>query len=206
MHKDSFRENVKCAWAIDKAVRDCVREGEAALAEDCIQPILEAYGFKRVCFVLSNTLNEMAQPRLVSEEVRKWSQLPWVPPDGKRNRQFAVEASAPQLEALIRQTRTAYQALGLFGPEHCAGDPSKLDYEGKVLVLSPGALRESHWSPRDQPSTLSAWEMGRSCAGTDMISTVCWTINICPTGRQRRWRRFRIPSSNSRRLPPAEWR
>ena len=110
---------------------------------------LEAYGFKRVCFVLSNTLNEMAQPRLVSEEVRKWSQLPWVPPDGKRNRQFAVEASAPQLEALIRQTRTAYQALGLFGPEHCAGDPSKLDYEGKVLVLSPGALRESHWSPRD---------------------------------------------------------
>ncbi len=105
MHKDSFRENVKCAWAIDKAVRDCVREGEAALAEDCIQPIL---------------------------------------------------AALPQ--------------------------------------------------PEDRPSTLSAWEMGRSCAGTDMISTVCWTINICPTGRQRSWRRFRIPSSNSRRLPPAEWR
>ena len=77
----------------------------------------------------------MAQPRQVSEEVRKWSRLPWVPPDGKHNRQFAVEASAPQLEALIRQPRTAYQALGLFGPEHCAGDPFKLDYEGKVLVL-----------------------------------------------------------------------
>ncbi|WP_300756196.1 DUF3849 domain-containing protein [uncultured Oscillibacter sp.] len=150
LYKDSFRENVKCAWAIDKVVRDCAREGETVLAEDCIQPVLKAYGFKRVCFVLSNSLREMAQPRLVSEDVRKWSQLPWVPPDGKRNRQFAVEASAPQLEALIRQTRTAYQALGLFGQEHCAGDPFKLNYEGKVLVLSPGALRESHWAPRDQ--------------------------------------------------------
>ncbi len=39
LHKDSFRENVKCAWAIDKAVRDCAREGGTVLAEDCIQPI-----------------------------------------------------------------------------------------------------------------------------------------------------------------------
>ena len=145
---------------------------------------LEAYGFKRVCFVLSNTLNEMAQPRLVSEEVRKWSRLPWVPPDGKRNRQFAVEASAPQLEALIRQTRTAYQALGLFGPEHCAGDPSKLDYEGKVLVLSPGALRESHWSPRDQ---LWLAQSGFGCSSTARGQAV---YAVClGDGEKLRWDR-----------------
>ena len=185
LHKDSFRENVKCAWAIDKAVRDCAREGGTVLAEDCIQPILEAYGFKRVCFVLSNTLREMAQPRLVSEEVRKWSQLPWVPPDGKRNRQFAVEASAPQLEALIRQTRTAYQALGLFGPEHCAGDPLKLDYEGKVLVLSPDALRESHWNPREQ-----LW-LGQSGFGCSPNARGQAVYAVClGDGEEFRWNRY----------------
>ena len=41
----------------------------------------------------------------------------------------------------------AYQALGLFGPEHCDGNPFKLDYEGKVLVLSPDALRAAGCPP-----------------------------------------------------------
>lgn len=149
-HEDSFRENVKCAWDIEKAVRDCSDEGRTALSEGCAQSILEAYGFKRVRFVLSNSLGEMVRPRQISDEARQWATGVYVPPDGKRNRRFAVKTSAPLLEAFIRQTQAAYQALGLFGPEHCAGDPSKLDYEGKVLVLSTGALRESHWNPREQ--------------------------------------------------------
>ena len=56
MHEDSFRENVKCAWDIEKAVRDCSDEGRTALTEGCAQSVLEAYGFKRVRFVLSNSL------------------------------------------------------------------------------------------------------------------------------------------------------
>jgi hypothetical protein len=161
---------------------DCSRRFARVVVEN---KDLEAYGFKRVCFVLSNTLREMAQPRLVSEEVRKWSQLPWVPPDGKRNRQFAVEASAPQLEALIRQTRAAYQALGLFGPEHCAGDPLKLDYEGKVLVLSPDALRESHWNPREQ-----LW-LGQSGFGCSPNARGQAVYAVClGDGEEFRWNRY----------------
>ena len=138
----------------------------------------------RVCFVLSNTLREMAQPRQVSEEVRKWSRLPWVPPDGKHNRQFAVEASAPQLEALICQPRTAYQALGLFGPEHCAGDPFKLVQEGKVLVLSSDALRERHWCPKDQ---LWLGQGGFGCAPDSRGQAV---YSVClGDGEETRWNR-----------------
>ena len=95
-----------------------------------------------------------------------------------------MEASAPQLEALIRQIRTAYQALGLFGPEHCTGDPSTLDYEGKVLVLSPGALRESHWSPRDQ---LWLAESGFGCSPTARGQAV---YAVClGDGEKLRWDR-----------------
>ncbi len=149
-HEDSFRENVKCARDIEKALREHGHDDSPALDEGCAQSILEAYGFKRVWFVLSNSLSEMALPREISEDVRQWARRPYVPSDGKRNRHFTVNASSPLLEAFIRQTREAYQALGLFGPEHCAGNPFKLDYEGKVLVLSPDALRESCWSPHDQ--------------------------------------------------------
>lgn len=216
MHEDSFRENVKCAWDIEKAVRDCSGEGKTVLAEGCAQSILEAYGFKRVRFVLSNSLGEMAQPRQISEEARQWATEIYVPPDGKRNRRFAVKTSAPLLEAFIRQAQAAYQALGLFGPEHCAGDPFKLNYEGKVLVLSPDTLRESHWNPREQlwlgqsgfgcsptpearRSTPSAWATGRKRAGTDMISTACWTSDFCPTGRRKSWRSSRALSRNNRK-------
>ena len=49
------------------------------------------------------------------------------------------------LDGFVTQYCKAYQALGLFGPEHCHPDSfSSLDYEGKVLVLSPDILKESY--------------------------------------------------------------
>ncbi len=183
-HEDSFRENVKCAWDIEKALREHGHDDSPALDEGCAQSILEAYGFKRVWFVLSNSLGEMALPREISEDVRQWARRAYVPPDGKRNRHFAVDASAPLLEALIRQTREAYQALGLFGPEHCAGDPFKLDYGGKVLVLSPDALRESHWRPKDQ-----LW-LGQGGFGYSPDSRGQAVYSVClGDGEKTRWNR-----------------
>ena len=83
------------------------------------------------------------------------------------------------LDGFVTQYCKAYQALGLFGPEHCHPDSfSSLDYEGKVLVLSPDILKESYWNegamlwyahdglgavltPSDVPSAVPAWAMGR---------------------------------------------
>ena len=183
-HEDSFRENVKCAWDIEKALREYGHDDSTALGEGCAQSILETYGFKRVWFVLSNSLGEMALPREISEDVRQWARRAYVPPDGKRNRHFAVDASAPLLEAFIRQTREAYQVLELFGPEHCAGDPFKLDYGGKVLVLSPDALRESCWHPKDQ-----LW-LGQGGFGCSPDSRGQAVYSVClGDGEKTRWNR-----------------
>ena len=184
MHEDSFRENVKCARAVEGAIREHFRESDEVLTEGCAQSVLEAYGFKRVCFVLSNSLREMARPYLIGEDARNWAKRPSVPPDGKYNRYFAVDTAAVLLESFILQTREAYQALGLFGPEHCAGDPFVLDYEGKVLVLSPDTLRESHWTPRDQ---LWLAEYGFGCspqARGQAVYAVC-----LGDGEKTRWNR-----------------
>ena len=186
MHMDSFYENVKCARAIEQAVRDHFDEANEALTDGCAQAVLEQFGFKRVNFVLANSLQELQKAsckHLVSDETYQWGRKTFVPPDGKFNRYFAADTAAGLLESFIRQTRDAYQALGMFGPEPCvSGDD--LDYDGKVLVLSPGTLKESHWTPRDQ-----LW-LGEGGFGTSPHARGQAVYATClGDGEQTRWNR-----------------
>lgn len=150
MHEDSFRQNVSCARAIEQAIRDHFDETNEGLKDGCAQAVLEQYGFKRVNFVLANSLKEMGRPHLLREETRQWGLRTYVPPDGQYNRYFAVDTAAPLLEVFVNQAKHAYQALGLFGPEHCVGNRHEMEYKGKVLVLSPDTLREGCWTPENQ--------------------------------------------------------
>ena len=181
-HKDSFRLNVECARAIEQAIREHFNEAAEKLENDCAQPVLDQYGFTRVKFVLANTVNEMGLPHLLSGDVRSWAAQTFVPPDGKYNRYFAADTAASLLEAFIRQTQDAYQALGLFGPEHCIGND--LDYKGRVLVLSPNTLRESCWDARNQ---LWLGEGGFGCSPTSLGRAVYATC--LGDGEQTRWDR-----------------
>lgn len=148
-YNDSLFQNALCARDIERSIQEHFADG--VLRDGCVKAVLEEYGFKRVSFVLANSVQEAANPERISEDARKWCDRIYVPPDEMYNRYFAVGCDAPLLEAFIGQTREAYQGLGLFGPEHC--EPSSyetLDYEGKVLVLDPDALRESCWTPQNQ--------------------------------------------------------
>ncbi len=178
----SFRENVVCSRAIEQAVRDYSDEN-GGLTEGCAKKVLEQYGFKRVNFVLANSLQEMGCPYLISDEVRTWGQRTYIPQDGN-NRYFAVDTAAASLEAFIGQARAEYQALGLFGPEHCINDQSGLDYTGKVLVMSPDTLRESCWSTHDQ---LWLAQGGFGCSPTASGRAVYATC--LGDGEQTRWDR-----------------
>lgn len=186
MHMDSFYENVKCARAIEQTIREHFDEASEALTGGCAGSVLEAFGFKRVNFVLANSLQELQKSSCkhsVSGETYQWGRKTFVPPDGKFNRYFAADTAAGLLESFIRQTRDAYQALGMFGPEHCvSGDD--LDYDGKVLVLSPDTLKESHWNPRDQ---LWYGESGFGCSPHARGQAVYATC--LGDGEQTRWNR-----------------
>nr|WP_326184162.1 DUF3849 domain-containing protein [uncultured Oscillibacter sp.] len=146
-YEESFYINVECAGAIEQAIRD--HSSGDGLRENCAKSVLERYGFKRVNFVLANSVKQHKNPELISEDARRWCGKTCVPLD-RFVRYFKVNADAPLLEAFILQTRQAYQALGLFDAGHCAGDRHEQDYEDKVLVLSPEALRESCWTPQNQ--------------------------------------------------------
>ncbi|MEG2421533.1 MAG: hypothetical protein RSB55_08270, partial [Oscillospiraceae bacterium] len=53
-------------------------------------------------------------------------------------------------DGFVSNVRKVYQALELFGAEHCEPDDASQSYEGKVLVLSPDTLKEECWSQQNQ--------------------------------------------------------
>ncbi len=67
MHEDSFLQNVCCARDIEQAIRSYFDESSESLRKDCAQAVLERYGFKRVRYVLANSLQEVGCRYLHSE-------------------------------------------------------------------------------------------------------------------------------------------
>lgn len=185
MHEDSFRLNVSCARAIEQAVRDHFHAPDEKLADGCARSVLERFGFRRVNFVLANSLLELKRTscrRLVSDETYQWGGKTFIPKDWNYTRYYAVDTAAALLEEFIGQARDAYQELGLFGPEHC--DSGAQDYDGQVLALSLDALRESCWTPRDQ---LWVGEGGFGCSPAARGQAVYATC--LGDGEQARWNR-----------------
>lgn len=151
----SFRENVCCARAIEKAIRQRADPNDPSfLPDDCIAPVLEQYGFKRVSYVLAHTVKENdaipALRSLVSEEAREWANRQNVIPDASYGRYYEVDAATADVNRLVRQTQEAYRSLNLFGREQCAAGMYDGSVKGKVVVLSPETLKESAWTPQSQ--------------------------------------------------------
>ena len=92
----SHQANIACKKAIEEAIRQGF-DG-MYLKGDCAKEVLEEFGFKRVNWVLANTIQEKSGDGRFCEP-NSWEDL---------------------------------------------------DYEGKVLVLSPDTLRESCWTQENQ--------------------------------------------------------
>ena len=145
----SLRANIACK----KAIEESIRQGFDGmhLQKDCIQGVLEEYGFKRVNWVLANTVREKLWDGRFSQSNKEWARCQMIPPDPEHNCEFVVERHPVVLDGFLHEVRTAFQKLDLFGTEHCHPDSDgTLDYEGKVLVLSLDALKESCWSQGNQ--------------------------------------------------------
>ena len=146
--RESHRANIACRDAIEDTIR---RSFDGMhLNEDCLAPVLTAYGYKRTAWVLANTLNELKWDGRFSPANKQWAERRYIPQDERHNAAITVRSHPAVLDGFVSFYRKAVQALNLFGAEHCVGDRTEQDFTGKVLVLSPDTLKESCWSQENQ--------------------------------------------------------
>ena len=147
--RTSYRANVGCARDIEAELR--THFDGAHLDDSFLQPFVNKWGYRRINFVLSITLQQLSYDGRFSPSNREWAKKSYVPADSDHNIAFLVTSHPAVLDGFVSMVRKAYDGLQLYGPEHCEPNSfESLDYEGKVLVLSPDVLRESCWSPENQ--------------------------------------------------------
>lgn len=145
--RESYRENCDCARAIERAISENYHDNSL---DDCVQPIIERYGFDRVNWVLANTIQEKQDDGRFSQENKAWAKGFYIPHDDVRWH-FCVEAHPGLTDIFTNQARKAWQALGLFDASQCESEKDgQLDYEGKVLVLKGDVLKDRYKTPEDQ--------------------------------------------------------
>ena len=174
----SREANIKCAHDIESLIAAHTRENQ--LEPGCAKEALERWGFLRVQYVLANTLVSTGGLGFEPDSLR-WTRYAWVAPD-RDNETFRVRADRPLLAQFVQQTYAEYQALGLFGVEHCI--PGSLDYTGKVLILRPDVLKKECWSLQNQ---LWYAETGFGCSPNARGQAV---FAVClGDGEKARWSR-----------------
>lgn len=145
----SHLTNIDCKEAIEKTVRKHFNGSH--LDSECLDEVLQEYGYRRTAWVLANTIQQLEWRGRYSARNKAWANQFYIPPDESHNLSFVVTTYSAVLDGVVDQYRKAYQALGLFDAGQCEPDShSSLDYEGKVLVLSPDVLKESCWNTRAQ--------------------------------------------------------
>ena len=203
----SHLENIACKQAIEESIR---RGFDGMhLDRDCARSVIDKFGFKRVGWVLSATLQQKQYDGRFSPQNKTWAASTFIPPSD-RNYEFAVESHPAVLDGFVNAFREAQAELKLFNGSHC-DDMTGQELEGKVLVMSPFTLKESYWAPENQlwlatggfgcvPQaeryTPPALAMESRHAGIAATSSAFSGRNISPTGPESVW------SSSGRKLPP----
>ena len=176
----SHIKNVACKQAIEEAIRKGF-DG-MYLDANCAQSVIDSFGFKRVGWVLSSTLQQKQYDGRFSPQNKTWAASTFIPPCA-RNYEFAVESHPAVLDGFVNAFREAQAELKLFDGSHC-DDMTGQALEGTVLVMSPFTLKESYWAPENQLWLATG---GFGCNPT--VSGRAVYATCLGDGEQARWNR-----------------
>ena len=115
-YRSSNTANIACKRAIEQAITE--KWDGANLPNDCVSPILEAFGIERVSFVLANTLQLKQYDTRFSRENMSWAQSIQIDSDpnaAPADRRFAWEISSHplKLDLFVRQARKEIDEIGI---------------------------------------------------------------------------------------------
>ena len=87
----NFRTNCACAGAIELAIH---RDFDGMhLKDGCAKSVIDQYGYRRVGYVLANTLQLHAYDGRYHETNKRWSRTIFVPEDGGHRHTFTIGRS-----------------------------------------------------------------------------------------------------------------
>lgn len=141
--RESYKLNCDCARAIERAIDKHYQNDRL---EECAKDLVDEYGFKRMFWVLANTLQQKKDDGRFSEENRKWSKAFYIPEDDVRWH-FCVESHPGLTDLFLNQVRHAYQDLGLFNSSHCS---EETNYEDKLVIIKGMSLKDEYKTPDNQ--------------------------------------------------------
>lgn len=79
----SYQANEECARDIEEHIR--THFDGAHLDDSMLQPLLDKWGYKRINFVLANTLQELSYDGRFSRKNQEWAKATFIPQDGTHN-------------------------------------------------------------------------------------------------------------------------
>ena len=146
--RESYKENCACARAIEKAIAE--NFDGMHLNADVAKGVIAEYGFQRVNWVLSNTLNEKKSDGRFSQDNKTWGRRRYVPHD-ENNWMFCVDSHPAVLDGFINLARKEWDALGMYDARHCIEEiGEQLDYTDRVCIFNAQRMKESHLHPEEQ--------------------------------------------------------
>ena len=146
--RESHQENKRCARAIESAIENGFHDNH--LDEDCAKKIIDEFGFNRVNYVLKiNTrLIPKEDPR-ISTDNRQWGAVGYITSGNIRD-EYRINKHPLLVSGFISEARKEWDKLGLFEAKHCVDSDEPMNYEDKLLVLSPDVLKDEYKTPKDQ--------------------------------------------------------
>ena len=95
----SHQANVACKEAIEAAIRQ--NFDGMFLSASCARGVLDRFGFKRVEWVLANTIQQMPSDGRFRHGNREWAEKTYIPRDGNHNMEFVVTSHPEVLNGFV---------------------------------------------------------------------------------------------------------
>lgn len=105
----NFRTNCACAGAIELAIH---RDFDGMhLKDGCAKSVIDQYGYKRVGYVLANTLQLHAYDGRYHETNKRWSSTIFVPEDDGHRHTFLINSHPAILDGFVSNYRVELEQL-----------------------------------------------------------------------------------------------
>lgn len=141
--RESLKENCFCARTIEKVIAENYKDNKL---QECAKQVIEEFGFNRVNWVLSNTVQRNLDDGRISAENKEWAKERYIPKE-EDAWQFEVTSHPGLLDLFVKDARKAWNELGLYDKTHCSDEEN---YEDRVLILRPSIFKDEFKKPEFQ--------------------------------------------------------